>query len=195
GRLRDVLGRLRQRRGDVGEPWVPPQIDTPSRWRFHPPSPLAFRLGPCGLPRTTLGDDFDLLALRTRCIGEASGAGRSVQDPFRTEVPQNATSSAARLRKRLDRIADPDTAGLDDLAPDAEGQGFGRLDSLAVPGDHVQGGQRALAGVRVAAAGEAAADVPGPARGRLAHPNARAEPGVLVVRSDAVDSEEHPEPA
>ena len=44
----------------------PERKGTPSRWRFHPPSLLTVRPGPCGLPRSISGGDLDLLALRAR---------------------------------------------------------------------------------------------------------------------------------
>jgi len=37
---------------------------SPTRWRFRPPSPLTFRLQPCGGPRSALGKGFNLVALR-----------------------------------------------------------------------------------------------------------------------------------
>ena len=57
-----------------------------SRWRFHPPLPLAFRLRPCGLPRTTLGCGFDLLPLRARCTREPMRSVPVRQDPCGAEV-------------------------------------------------------------------------------------------------------------
>ena len=48
------------------EPFHLEKKGTPSRWRFHPPSPLIARPGPCGLPRSVSGGDIDLLALRAR---------------------------------------------------------------------------------------------------------------------------------
>ena len=38
-------------------------------------APAGFPTGPCGLPRTTLGSDFNLLALRTRCTREPTATG------------------------------------------------------------------------------------------------------------------------
>jgi hypothetical protein len=40
--------------------------DSPTRWRFRPPSPGTFRLQPCGGPRTASGPGFNLIALRGR---------------------------------------------------------------------------------------------------------------------------------
>ena len=48
------------------EPMALREKGTPSRWRFHPPSPQAVRPGPCGLPRSVSGGGIDLLALRAR---------------------------------------------------------------------------------------------------------------------------------
>jgi hypothetical protein len=60
--------------------------DSPTRWRFRPPSPGTFRLQPCGGPRTASGLGFNLNALRGR---------RS--DDSRPSVPLGARSRCTRL--------------------------------------------------------------------------------------------------
>ena len=54
GRNRSSAGRARRERSEqeeraIGRPWVLP-IGSRSRWRFHPPLPLAFRLGLAASP-------------------------------------------------------------------------------------------------------------------------------------------------
>src|SRR5262245_37375035 len=51
----------------------------------------------------------------------------------------SSTRAASGSSELLDAIADRDPTGLDDLAPDAEGQRLGRLDVGSILRDHVQG--------------------------------------------------------
>ena len=62
-----------------------PERSTPSRWRFRPPSPQAFRLA-LRLPRTTRRDDFDLIALRARCSANVRDRRRSDKRVGQREV-------------------------------------------------------------------------------------------------------------
>ena len=59
------------------------EIGSRSRWRFHPPPPLAFRLGLAAFPVRPSGSDFDLLALRTRCKQQPMGRARPCKTPAR----------------------------------------------------------------------------------------------------------------
>src|SRR6266849_4258575 len=60
---------------------------SPTRWRFRPPSPLTFRLQPCGGPRSALGKGFNLVALR----------GRRTND-ITPPIPGASTSSGHELQ-------------------------------------------------------------------------------------------------
>ncbi len=74
-----------EERGSGGNQGFPPK-------KFTEPVALSstasagFPAWPCGLPRTTLGGDFDLLALRARCTREATAFVRFRQDPSPAEV-------------------------------------------------------------------------------------------------------------
>ena len=94
---------------------------------------------------------------------------------------------------RADRVAEPHPSRLRHPAPDAERQRLGRLHAVAVLGEDVERRDRPRAGLGVAARDDAAADVAADLHLGLADPNAPADPGVLLVRIDSVDAEEHPE--
>jgi hypothetical protein len=88
--------------------------DSPTRWRFRPPSAGTFRLQPCGGPRTASGPGFNLIALR----GRRSRNGRPSLRPgvrvrrarlsLFAEISERRpcaprSSPAQRLRRRLRR--------------------------------------------------------------------------------------------
>src|SRR5207342_810841 len=72
---------------------------------------------------------------------------------------------------------------------------LGRFDAVAVLGENVERRQVAHAGLRMAASDDAAAGVASDGDDRLADADAAADPLVLLVRSDPVDPEQHPEAA
>ena len=82
---------------------------TPSRWRFRPPSPQAFRLTR-RLPRTTRRSGFDLIALRTRCSTnvwqpEPSHKGSRNENSAKSVRPRVAARSRRR-RRQMGSIAE-----------------------------------------------------------------------------------------
>jgi hypothetical protein len=100
--------------------------DSPTRWRFRPPSPGTFRLQPCGGPRTASGPGFNLIALRGRRSwnGRPSlrlGARvRRARLSLFAEISERRlcaprSSPAQRLRRRLRRpprgLGDPAAEG------------------------------------------------------------------------------------
>src|SRR4051812_46875209 len=66
------------------------QKGTPSRWRFHPPPPLAFRLGLAAFPVRPP----EATSTYSRSVLGASGNLRETQEPFKTPAWRICAKSA-----------------------------------------------------------------------------------------------------
>jgi hypothetical protein len=86
------------RRPRPRRPNTPPRTkNSPTRWRFRPPSPGTFRIQPCGGPRKASGPGFNLIALR----------GRRIRDGRPSLQPGHAFAARACRSLRRYRSAGP----------------------------------------------------------------------------------------
>src|SRR5947209_14197860 len=106
---------------------------------------------------------------------------------------RSASTDRSLAAGEAHRISDSDDPGLDHVSVDAEWQRLAGLDSASVVPEDLERGGVDLARLGVAAGDQASSDVPGRPHARLAGSDLPADPGVLRVRVDAVDLDQHPE--
>ena len=75
------------------------------------------------------------------------------------------------------------------------GSGSVDVDLAAILAEDVERGQIDDSGIGIAARDQAASDMAVEAHRRVSDPDGASDPAVLLVRRDAVDLDQHPEPA